>query len=199
MRRMDFFRVRHVEVRGARFASPGELAARLQIDTTFSIWNDLDSLEARVGRHAQVGGVRIARRFPSTLVVIVDEHQPVALIPSANGLRPHDASGRALPFDPSRIPVDLPIVPRRDTAMLRLLGDIRAADPELFARVSELRREGRDELVLQLVTLAVRVPADISMDRLAQISSVEADLVKRRARVVELDLRFRDQVIARLQ
>lgn len=195
---MDFFLVRHVEVRGTRFTTPSDLAAALKIDTTFSIWNDLDPLVARVRANPQVGSARIARRFPSTLVITVEEFEPVALVPAANGLRPHDAAGRALPFDPSRTPVDLPIVARRDTAILRILGDLRAADPQLFARVSEMRRVGRDELVMQLVTVAVRLRADFSFDHLAWISSVEDELAKRRARVVELDLRFRDQVIVRL-
>jgi hypothetical protein len=35
--------------------------------------------------------------------------------------------------------------------------------------------------------------------RLADIFPVESDLARRQARVKELDLRYRDQVIARLQ
>jgi cell division protein FtsQ len=104
-----------------------------------------------------------------------------------------------MPLDPSRTPVDLPVLARRDTALLRLLAEIRVHDPAFFARVSEARRAGRDELVLELVTVPVRVRPDVSLDRLAQISSVERDLVRRGVRAVELDLRFRDQVIARFQ
>jgi hypothetical protein len=48
-------------------------------------------------------------------------------------------------------------------------------------------------------TLPVRAMLDVTPDRLAEIFPVEADLAKRQARVAELDLRFRDQVIARLQ
>jgi cell division protein FtsQ len=199
LRRMDFFLVRHVEVRGARYTAPSELAASLRIDSTFSIWNDLTPLDSLVRAHPQIADARVTRRLPATLVVTVDEYEPVALVPAASGFRPHDASGRALPFDPSRTPVDLPIVPRRDTTLLRLLGEIRAADPALFARVSEMRRAGRRDVLMVLVTVPVRLPDDVAMERLAQISSVENDLARRRARVVELDLRFRDQVIARIQ
>ena len=39
---------------------------------------------------------------------------------------------------------------------------------------------------------------DLSTERLLQLSSVEADLAKRRLRAVELDLRYKDLVIARL-
>jgi hypothetical protein len=40
---------------------------------------------------------------------------------------------------------------------------------------------------------------DITVERLGDILPVEADLARRQARVAELDLRYRDQVIARLQ
>ena len=47
--------------------------------------------------------------------------------------------------------------------------------------------------------LRVRLPLDLSVERLADIFPVESDLARRQARVGELDLRYRDQVIARLQ
>ena len=195
--RMEFFRVRRVEVRGARFTPAAEVRRRLAIDTTFSIWNDLDPLEQRVAEHPQLSGVTIARRFPSTLVVRIEEHQPVALIPGRAGLQAYDASGRALPLDPSRTPVDVPLLPRADTTLLRFLGQLQAVNRELFARVNEARRAGRDEIVLDLVNFSVRLRPDLGVERLARISSVEAELAQRRSRPRELDFRFRDQVIAR--
>lgn len=195
--RMEFFRVRRVEVRGARFTPAEEVRRRLAIDTTFSIWNDLDPLERRVAEHRQLSGVTIARRFPSTLVVRIEEHQPVALIPGRTGLQAYDATGRALPLDPSRTPVDVPLLPRADTTLLRFLGQLQAVNSELFARVNEARRAGRDEIVLDLVDFSVRLRPDLGVERLARISSVEAELAQRRTRPRELDFRFRDQVIAR--
>ena len=196
---MEFFRVRRIEIRDARFTPPAEIRQRLKVDTTFSIWNDLEPLRQRVAAHPQVSRVRISRRFPSTLVVSVEEHQPVALVPSKNGLRAYDAEGRGLPLDPSRTPVDVPVMVRADTGMLRFLGQLQAVQRDLFARVNEIRRNGRDELVLDLVTVSVRIRPDISVERLAQVSSVEAELARRQRRARELDFRFRDQVIARFQ
>jgi cell division septal protein FtsQ len=197
--RMEFFDVRRIEVRDARFTPPDEVRKRLGIDTTFSIWSDLEPLRKKVAEHPQVSGVRIARRFPSTLVVSLEEYQPVALIQSRNGLQAYDATGRALPLDPSRTPVDLPLVQRPDTTVLRFLAQIQAVNRDLFARVNEVQRSGRDELVLDLVNVLVRLRPDIGVERLAQISSVEAELASRQARPRELDFRFRDQVIARFQ
>ena len=102
-------------------------------------------------------------------------------------------------MDPSRIGgVDLPIVSRPDSVVFRLLGRVKDELPGFFARISEVRRDGKDEIILQLVTVPVRAMLDVSIDRFLELSSVEADLERRRLRPVELDLRFKDQVIARL-
>jgi cell division septal protein FtsQ len=217
-RSMAFFRVRSVEIRGARYIQPNEIVARLQIDTLASLWDDLEPFRERVRRHPQVADVRFERRMPGTLVVIVEENLPVALIQTPAGLLPFDSLGRQLPIDPSRSNLDLPIVASADPVLLKLVGAIRAAQPRVFARIEEARRIGRDEILLTLSSraedavreaadtatpqrksLRVRLPVGLSVDRLADIFPVESDLARRQARVGEIDLRYRDQVIARLQ
>lgn len=197
-RDLAYFRVQRVEVRGTRYAPPSALAAQLAIDTTHSIWRSLDSLEHRVMAHPQVRSARISRRLPATLIVEVEEHDPIALAPAPRELRAFDATGRTLPLDPSLVPVDLPLVARPDSALLRFLGDLKAEEPSVYARVSEARMVGRDEVLLHLLDVPVRVMLDVSMERFLELSSVQADLERRRLRPVELDLRFKDQVIARL-
>ena len=196
---LSFFRLRHIEVQGARYLQPADVRARLAVDTSVSVWYPTDVLERRVAAHPQVRRVEIARKLPGTLVVKVTENLPVALVPTAEGMRVVDAAGKRLPIDPSRGRVDLPIVARRDTALLRLLDEVRGHDPVLFDRISNIRRTSRGELLLDLASIAVRARSDLSAPRLADIIPVENDLARRRARATELDLRFRDQVIARLQ
>ena len=195
---LAFFRVQQIEVRGTRYAKASDIAARLKVDTMFSIWNPLDTLRARVERHPQIRTARITRRLPSTLVVTVDENLPIALVAASDGFKAYDDNGRSLPLDPARLGVDLPIASQVDTALFRLLGDLKAEMPEYYARVSEARRVGKNEVVLQLVDVVVRAMLDMRADRLQQLSSVEADLAKRHLRPVELDLRYKDLVIARL-
>ncbi|MDH5234649.1 MAG: FtsQ-type POTRA domain-containing protein [Gemmatimonadota bacterium] len=198
LRRMDFFRVRRVEIEGARYVAPDEIVSRLRVDTTASVWDDASPLEARVREHPQVRDVRIGRRLPGTLVVRVTENPPVALVSSARGLVVTDATGDSLPVDPTRIDVDLPVLASRDTLLLRLLGEVRAQEPALFARLSEARRTPRGEVVLVFPEHRVLASADVTAQRLADLRPVELDLARRALRVAELDLRFRDQVIARL-
>jgi cell division protein FtsQ len=202
LRPLAFFRVRQVEVHGVRWMDPSVVVARLQVDTTHSVWEDLGVLAARVREHPQVRDAAVARRLPGTLVVDVEEYVPVALVPGPDGFQAFDASGRALPLDPSRIAVDAPVLPARDTLLLSLLGQLRDEAPDVYARVSAVRRRGRDELVVSAVLptgeLPVRARPDVTPARLAQILPVGADLARRGLTARELDLRFRDQVIARL-
>lgn len=202
LRHLAFFRVRRVEVVGVRFVQPREILDRLNVDTTASVWDDPDPLRDRVATHPLVREVEIDRRLPGTLVVRLVEHAPVALVATPSGFRPYDERGVPLPIDPAGKDVNVPILARADTALLRLLGEARLRAPALYARVSELRREGRagtgGELYIVLDSLPVRAMADITLQRLADIELVEQDLARRRVRAVELDLRFRDQVIARL-
>jgi cell division septal protein FtsQ len=217
-RQMAFFRVRAVEVRGVRYLQPQEVLSRLKVDTLMSLWDDLEPLRERVRHHPQVTSVAITRRLPGTLVVTVQENQPVALIQSATGLIPYDSVGHVLPIDPARTNLDLPIVATSDPVLLKLVGAIRYTVPRVFSRIEEVRRTGRDEILLTLSrgqsqraravgdttasnggTLRVRIPLGLSVERLADIFPVENDLARRQVHVGELDLRYRDQVIARLQ
>ena len=125
--------------------------------------------------------------------------------------------------------LDLPIADQRDAALMRMLGDIRMRSSALFRRISEVSRTGSDDVLLLLTLpsaptrpapsdsavtqtdsasasavnspamLRVRAKVGVSAARLTDIFPVEFDLRRRGARVAELDLRYRDQVIARLQ
>ncbi len=198
--RLDFFRVRRVEVTGARYASPDEIVSRLRVDSSSSVWDDFGPLEERVRRHPSVKAVQIRRRLPGTLVVQVTENLPVALVQAGSGtgaLAVVDATGRTLPVDPTAVDVDLPVLRTRDSVALRLLGDVRAGYPGLFARIGDVRRLPAGGLAIRLnapVVRTVLAGADLSADRLSEIIAVEADLARRKVSATELDLRFKDQV-----
>jgi cell division protein FtsQ len=197
--RVAFFDVRHLQVVGTTLLDPAEVAAMMAIDTTRSVWEDHTGIAARLTEHPQIAAARIRKRLPNTLVVDVTEEAPVAFLATARGLRALDARGDTLPLDPLRSSVSLPIVGRADTVVLRMLAALREESPALYRRISEVRRAGEDELVLVMPPIRVRTSSDLSSARLADILPVERDLARREARAVELDLRFRDQVVARVQ
>jgi len=224
---MEYFHVRAVEVHGVRYIDPAIVLERMAIDTTRSVWDDYAPLVARLKTLPQVADAVITRKLPGTLVVSIRENLPVALSPSPRGLEAVDSAGVVLPIDPTSADLNLPIALQRDVSMLSLLGALRSHEPALFRRISEIGRDGKDGVLMQLerrgpavaatvpdsvatdsaaastVTaprvLRVRALLGVSVSRLADIFPVESDLLRRRANVAELDLRYRDQVIARLQ
>jgi cell division septal protein FtsQ len=199
LRRMAFFHVRRVEILGAHYVAPSDILARLHVDTTSSVWDPTAPLVARVLRHPAVKTAAIRRQLPGTLIIDITERVPIALVSASGGLRVYDALGIALPIDPASVSVDAPVLMARDTALLRFLGALRTERPALYARVSTIRRVGRDELILQMNSEPVRAMHDITVERLAELEPVEMDLARKQLRVAEIDLRYRDQVIARVQ
>jgi cell division septal protein FtsQ len=212
---LGYFHVRQVEIDGAVYVQPSRIIGRMKVDTTMSIWMNLSPIERRVASDPQVQSVAIERKLPGTLVVRLVENAPVALVEGGSQgkgadaeMRVVDARGRALPIDPSRTNIDLPVVESADPPVLKLLADVRTREPRLYAQISSVHRGGskgsataasRDELDVALPSVMVRAMIGVSAERLADVIPVEADLARRHARVAELDLRYRDQVIARLQ
>jgi hypothetical protein len=200
--RLDYFRVQRVEINGLRHLEPADILTRMAVDTFASVWMPLEPVEERIAEHPDLLGATISRKLPGTLVVSVHERAPVAMVPSPTGMIVYDGSGTALPLDPTRTSIDVPIVSAGDSGIFRLLDRVRIEEPRLFARISEMRRvEGEDELQVKLSSLRVRAPYQLSPARLAEVLPVEEDLRRRGylERATELDLRYRDQVIARLQ
>lgn len=220
---LAYFRIREVEVTGTHFLDPAKIAARMRVDTLRSIWSETETFRYRVESHPQVTSASIERKFPSKLVVHLQENLPIALVPTVTGFQAFDSTGRELPIDVRGTAPDLPIVATVDTAILSLLGRIRTFNPFVFERISEITRTSPTELVVLLASgerktssappdssaldstvtessvLRVRVPMGVTVTRLTDIFPVETDLKRRQVKVAELDLRYRDQVIARLQ
>jgi cell division protein FtsQ len=70
--------------------------------------------------------------------------------------------------------------------------------PALYSQLSSIRAIGRDEMVLQIADVSVRTMTSVTLARLGDIEPVARDLARRQLHPAELDLRYRDQVIARL-
>ncbi len=199
LRKLTYFHVRRLDIRGLTYLQPEDVVARLRVDTLRSIVDDVTPLEARLRSHPQIAEVSISRRLPGTLVVTIRENLPVALVPRGDGLQPYDSAGRPLPIDPSREALDLPVLVQPDRGALNLLGQIRATEPKLFESISEVTPVGGDLVFTLTSALRVRASAGVAPQRFRDIFPVESDLARRNERAAELDIRYRDQVVARLQ
>jgi cell division protein FtsQ len=219
---MDTFRVTGVRVEGARFFTPEDALRTLGIPPSASVWDDLDAWERRLRDHPLVEDVHIHRRLPGTLILDVTEPTPVALVPSPT-LEPVDGSGRILPIDPSLNRLDLPVISlegSRETetpsaAERRLLAGevarLARLDPELLARLSQMTLRPRGDLRAQIWRRDLRqevwdLPVnllfypELSLRRIQEGLRVLDDAFARfdGAGISDLDLRYEDQVVVRM-
>lgn len=203
---LEYFHVQTVQLEGARFLTPTAVIAALGTDTSASVFDDPSRFEARVESIPLVSNARVRRRLPGTLIVSIVERTPVALIATRDGFRGVDSAGTRLPIDPAvsafDAPVVLPALGARDSSadrrLFSLLGALRSRDPALFDAIEEARRVSAVEWQLRTKRQLVRMTPQVTLERLADIFPVEQDLARRRIRAAELDLRFRNLVIARL-
>jgi len=209
---VEAFKVTEVRLRGARFLTHEDVVEALDLSAEASVWDDTKDLEARLHDHPLVEDVKIHRRFPNALLVQVVEEEPVALFPNPT-LEPVNESGRILPIDPAFHKLDLPLMASAGLngpgsltpAGLRLLaGEISRlaeGDPEFHSKISDFVLYPRGDMRVRIsdspVTLHLRpgTPSGRIQAGLRVLRDAQARFEE--GAVVELDLRFDDQVVVR--
>lgn len=200
LRHVGFFRVRQIELVGVRYISPGAVIGALALAPRASVFDGTDELNARLRALPGIADARIVRRFPGALKVIVREVEPVALVPGAAGgpLTVVDSGGHALPYDPSRVGLDLPVAASLDSGLVAVLALVQSVDPTLFETISSARpmRSGSD-VVLQIGAKRVLLGRDAGPDVIRALGRVTEDLAARERPYAELDARYAGQVVVR--
>lgn len=195
LRRMAFFEVRRVEVEGARYLPVEDIVRVLAVEPGRSIFDPVAPLAQRVFAVVGVREVVVRRRLPGVLRVTIRESEPVALAPHEGRLVLVDERGWVLPFDPARVPSDLPVA-EADSALAGLLDRLRAADPDRYAELVSAARRGRD-VMLEAVDRRLLVRADATAEVFLDVAAVVADLARRGMGWRELDARFAGRVFVR--
>lgn len=211
LREMDVFAIQRVEITGAELLTPSEVLSASGVRSGQNLWDDRTAWVQSLKAHGGIESARITRRAPGTLRIRIEEKEPVAFV-EAGALRLATGSGELLPVDPSRAPLDLPIVradwtdstgARVARRLLAEAGRLSAIDPGLIGEVSEIRPEGGEALVLSHRLAELIVPTGAEPTRIAELRAVLADLEARagaealeRTRI-RVDLRFRDQIVVR--
>ena len=196
LRRVDFFRVRRVELVGVENLGQETILRGLGLPRHANLFDDIGPIERHAKAIPGVQEAKVSRRPPGTLVVEITEVAPVALVPGRDGLTAMDASGRLLPFDPSVAAPDLPLAARADSLVGRLLGQVLAADPALFAQLSSADRDG-NWVVLSVGKRRLIFRPDASMETIRAVTAVAQDLARLGRPWQELDGRWAGQVIVR--
>jgi cell division septal protein FtsQ len=194
--RLDFFRIRRVEIVGLQYLAPAKVIAALDLDPRSSVFDDL--LAAGSGLRALPGvqSAVVRRRLPGTLELVIEEAVPVALAPRGSALALLDSSGKILPFDPAASAPDLPIAATADRVVARVLASVRENDPVLFGRIEAAWRV-RDDVILDLDGRRIWFGPAVTAEDIRAVMAVAQDLARQGRPYRELDGRFAGQVIVR--
>ena len=195
-RRLDFFRIRRVEIAGLQYLAPAKVTEALALDSRASVFDDLSAVGRRVRSLPGIVSAQVSRRLPGTLEIVLVEAVPVALTPRDGGMALLDASGRVLPFDPAATAPDLPIATSADEIVARVLASVQQHDSVLFARVRTAWRV-RDDVVLDVDGRRFWFSPAVTAEEIRAVMAVAQDLARQRRKYQELDGRFAGQVIVR--
>ena len=195
LRHASFFRVRRIDLAGARYITGEQIAAALKLKPGASVFDELAPLQKRALAIPGVRRATVTRRWPGTIVVRIEEAEPVALTPRKTALALMDGGGRVLPFDPTKAPPDLP-VSVADARAARLIARIKDAEPALFQRIVSVTLDS-DDVILSGADWRVVVRSDAGRLQLRALATVMEDLARKGRRWRELDARFSDRVFVR--
>lgn len=196
LRRLEFFRIRRIEISGLQYVAPAKIITSLRLDDRASVFDDLQAAGEGVRAVAGVRSAVVRRRLPGTLEIVVEEAVPVALAPRGAGMALLDSSGTVLPFDPAATAPNLPIAATADRAIARVLASVQVHHPMLFERIDAARREQRD-VVLDFEGRRLWFGPDVTAEDIRAVMAVADDLARQGRNYGELDGRFAGQVIVR--
>jgi cell division septal protein FtsQ len=200
-------KVEHVDVRGSRFLSEGEVRELLGPAVGENILGlDIGSLKTRLGASPWVADATVVRTLPDTLRVDIRERQPLALA-EMERLYLMDGGGTLIDlYGPRTAGFDLPIVrglvgatpeERRSRAerageLLRDLGDLGAEISEV-----EVEPSGDLKVVLRGRGELLRMGPPPFRARLLTFLGLRAELARRCPDAEWFDLRFRDRIVVK--
>jgi cell division septal protein FtsQ len=196
LHRLDFFRIRRVEIAGLQYLAPAKVIAALGLDSEASVFDDLSAAGRRLRALPGVASAAVSRRLPGTLEIVVSEAVPVALAPGKAGMALLDSSGKVLPFDPAASVPDLPIAASADKSVARVLASVQQHDPALFARVRTAWRV-RDDVLLDVDGRRFWFGPAVTAEDIRAVMAVAQDLARQGRKYQELDGRYAGQVIVR--
>jgi cell division protein FtsQ len=209
----EIFSVREIKVKAGEKVGGSEIVATAGLSDGMSIWRvDPQAIEKKVARHPWVKQVLVRREFPRRVVIEVEEREAKAIAalgklyyvdrdgyifkpvepgersdyPLLTGLKPQDLKYPAAFATRQRIQEAL------------RLNDLMGKDPFALSEIRFLPREG---IVAYPVgyRLALTMGAGDWEDKLKRLRRVVAVWKGNEERLAVLDVRFRDQVVARMR
>src|SRR5205807_1653099 len=178
---------------------PGDVVFTLGAGDVTRVGPELLRQLGGAGRRGRAGGAGAGgvRQLPAALRIELREVEPAALAPNGRRLAVVDAQGRALPCDPARTGLDLPVAAAPDRGVVGVLALVQAVDPALFLTITSARGLARGDVLLELGSRHVLLRRDAGPEVIRAVVLVAQDLAAKGRAYAELDARFARQVIVR--
>lgn len=197
LRRLEFFRVRQIELVGLRYHAPQTVVAGMGLRDGQSVFDPVGDVEARVAAIRGVVGVEVERRLPGTLRVRVAEQVPVAFVSGPEGMVALDAHAHPLPYDAMASGIDLPVVSRPDSVVTGVLGTVSVTAPLVFREIDTAERHPDGGVVMRSGPRRIVLRAAPSVEDIAAVDAVRRHLLEGGGAFAELDGRYEGMVIVR--
>lgn len=213
LRELPVFGVEETRVLGARFVSVDHIRQLASFAADASVWDDMSDVEAALTEHPMIVAANIRRSGLHRVDIEVREREPLVLV-AAPVLTPLDASGQAVPIEPSSHEVDLPVLldghlsethrlePEAARRALAVFERISSIDSGFTRQVSTVRPIGTDAVEFYLLPgsaiESVTLPITDAVAALRRVgTAVGAAEAHRRVR--SADARFRGEVVIRYE
>lgn len=200
----EMFLVKDVEVEGNEFLQDEEILQLVEIDSSKHLFAfDLRNIEEQVSQHQLIEKTTIARALPSTLVIRVQEKEPLAILYDGK-LYPIDKEGTSLEAFQSEIIMDFPVITKRPEEaaafrqILSFLQEIKENRFSLYSQISEVSFSSSKGIYFYLSKAAI--PVIVGHGDFRKRSDKFLRILKtlkneQFASIKYFDLRFKDQVV----
>lgn len=210
------FNVEKIEIRGNNILTREEILALANLKTPQRIFDiDLAAMEKRIQRHPFVKEVSVVRSFPATLKIYVIEREPIVSLSSSKELLYLDSHGYLLPHLSEKY-YDLPIITgtqkpkvglgeqinsERILQAIRFLRVIKATEPSLFSKISEINLASSKGMILYIT--GNKIPIIFGQNEYrTKVQYLKAILNHIQSQgnwdnIVSIDLRFKGQVVVK--
>ena len=209
----ELFSLKDIRVEGNRFAKKSELLNLVKIEPSVSLLEfDTQKIAAQVEQHPLIQQATVSRSLPSSLVIKVQEKEPIAILNNSE-LLALDEKGHPMPVFRTEIFFDYPIIsniklPENDSEenpelnqVIDFLNFAKAKHFALYSEVSEISYSKNIGIYFYLNEGAIPVIWGNGNLRKKSANFLEVlNLLKRESKLLKVkyfDLRFKNQVIVK--
>jgi cell division protein FtsQ len=197
------FAVRHIEIIGAVHTPRAALHEVVNRYVGLNLFRlDIARVHSDLAALSWINGVEIEKKLPDTLRIRVTERSAVALVQSSGAIRYVDAEGiEFAELSPEVGDADLPLITAASgpdlVRCVALVRELRARDPQVYARISEVRPLPPRGFALfdRQIGAFVYANEDDVFTKWRDLAAIARSERFGRGDLVYVDLRFADRVV----